>query len=170
MGGKIDKVKKIKILLTDVDCVLTDGGMYYSKEGDQMKKFHTRDGMGVTLLKRLDIHTIIITKEKTQMVKKWAKKMKVEKLYDGIIKKEDLLEKICKLYHTSPEEIGYIGDDVNDMELLKKVGFSSTPNDGISHVKKIVDYICIKKGGEGAFREVVDLIISVKHPNTVKFY
>jgi len=70
MGGKIDKVKKIKILLTDVDCVLTDGGMYYSKEGDQMKKFHTRDGMGVTLLKRLDIHTIIITKEKTQMVKK----------------------------------------------------------------------------------------------------
>jgi len=170
MGGKIDKVKKIKILLTDVDCVLTDGGMYYSKEGDQMKKFHTRDGMGVTLLKRLDIHTIIITKEKTQMVKKWAKKMKVEKLYDGIIKKEDLLEKICKLYHTSPEEVGYIGDDVNDMELLKKVGFSSTPNDGISHVKKIVDYICTKKGGEGAFREVVDLIISVKHPNTVKFY
>ena len=82
------KFKKIKLVLTDVDGVLTDGGMYYTTEGDIMKKFHARDGMGVTLLRKYNIPTILITKEKTKMVKQWAAKMKVEKLYDGIIKKK----------------------------------------------------------------------------------
>ena len=84
------KLKKIKIVLTDVDGVLTDGGMYYSANGDVMKKFHARDGMGISLLKKNGIPTIIVTKEKTQMVKKWVKKMSVAKLYDGIIKKEEI--------------------------------------------------------------------------------
>ena len=91
-----NKLKKIKIVLTDVDGVLTDGGMYYSTSGDVMKKFHARDGMGISLLKKNGIPTVIVTKEKTQMVKKWAKKMPVAKLYDGIIKKEEILEKIIK--------------------------------------------------------------------------
>ncbi len=77
-----NKCKKINIVLTDVDCVLTDGGMYYTESGDVMKKFHTRDGMGVSLLRKKKIFTIIITKEKTKFVKKWAKKINVEKLYD----------------------------------------------------------------------------------------
>jgi 3-deoxy-D-manno-octulosonate 8-phosphate phosphatase (KDO 8-P phosphatase) len=153
------KTKKIKIVLTDVDGVLTDGGMYYTENGDVMKKFYTRDGMGVTLLKNKKIHTIIITKEKTKFVKQWAKKMKIEKLYDGIQKKEDLVNKICISYNVRLEELAYIGDDVNDLELLKKVGLSATPADGISEAKKICDYTCRLKGGEGAFRELVDLIV-----------
>ena len=123
------------------------------------EKFYTRDGMGVTLLKNKKIHTIIITKEKTKFVKQWAKKMKIEKLYDGIQKKEDLVNKICISYNVRLEELAYIGDDVNDLELLKKVGLSATPADGISEAKKICDYTCRLKGGEGAFRELVDLIV-----------
>ena len=93
------KFKKIKLVLTDVDGVLTDGGMYYTTEGDIMKKFHARDGMGVTLLRKHNIPTILITKEKTKMVKQWAAKMKVEKLYDGIIKKNMILDKVCNAFN-----------------------------------------------------------------------
>ena len=152
----------IKLVITDVDGVLTDGGMYYSKSGDSLKKFFTRDGMGVTLLKKSGIPTIIITKEKNQIIKQWAKKMNITKLYDGILKKEDLLEEICIAQKILPNQIAYIGDDVNDIELLKKVGLSVTPNDGIIDAKKICDYICVKNGGNGAFRELADLILSSK--------
>ena len=151
--------KNIKILLTDVDCVLTDGGMYYTSNGDVMKKFHTRDGMGVNMLRRKGIPTIIVTKEKTQTVKKWAKKMNIEYVYDGVQQKETILKIISKKYNVKNSEIGYIGDDINDIELLKIVGFSATPNDGILEAQKIVNYICKKNGGEGAFREVADIIL-----------
>ena len=157
-----NKCRNISIVLTDVDCVLTDGGMYYTENGDIMKKFHTRDGMGVSLLRKKKIATIIITKEKTKFVKKWAKNMNVEKLYDGIQKKEDLVIKICNKYNVTLQELAYIGDDVNDLELLKKVGLSATPADGITDAKKICDYICKSKGGEGAFRELADLILETK--------
>ena len=154
--------KNIKILLTDVDCVLTDGGMYYTSNGDVMKKFHTRDGMGVNMLRRKGIPTIIVTKEKTQMVKKWAKKMNIEHVYDGIQQKETILKIISKKYNVKNSEIGYIGDDINDIELLKLVGFSATPHDGISEAQKIVHYICKKNGGEGVFREVSDIVLRYK--------
>jgi len=164
MNKKLNKCNNIKILLTDVDCVLTDGGMYYTSNGDFMKKFHTRDGMGVTLLSKNKVSTIVITKEKTKMVQNWAKKMNIKRIYDGVQRKEMIIEKICKEYKVSPDEVGYIGDDVNDVELLKKVGFSAAPNDSIEQVKKIVDYVCEKNGGEGVFREVADLIIRIKFP------
>ena len=156
---KIRKPKNIKILLTDVDGVLTDGGMYYNSKGDFMKKFHARDGMGVTLLRKKGIPTIIVTKEKTDIVRKWASKMKIAKIFDGIQNKEKIVDEICKKYKVTASQIGYIGDDVNDIELLKKVGFSATPKNGITKVQKIVDYICKKNGGEGAFREIADLLI-----------
>ena len=156
------KFKEIKLVLTDVDGVLTDGGMYYTTEGDIMKKFHARDGMGVTLLRKHNIPTILITKEKTKMVKQWAAKMKVEKLYDGIIKKNMILEKVCKTFNLKSDEIAYIGDDVNDVPLLKVVCLAVTPNDGTKEAKSVSHYICKLKGGEGAFREFADLIISTR--------
>ena len=157
--------KNIKILLTDVDCVLTDGGMYYTSNGDIMKKFHTRDGMGVNMLRRKGIPTIIITKEKTQMVKKWAKKMSIEHVYDGIQEKEKILEKICKKYNVESDVIAYIGDDINDIGLLEKVGLSVCPNDAIESVKKICSHVCNAKGGDGVLREIADIIISLKEDN-----
>lgn len=171
MNRKItEKCKKIKIVLTDVDCVLTDGGMYYTSNGDYMKKFHTRDGMGISLLRKNDISTIIVTKESTMMVKKWAKNMKIKKIFDGIKRKEILLDDIVKNFNVKNYEIAYIGDDVNDLELMKKVGFSATPQDGISLAKDIADYVCECKGGEGVFREVADLILAAKYPRKKTWY
>lgn len=154
-----NKISKIKVVLTDVDGVLTDGGMYYSNKGDIMKKFHTRDGMGVTLLRKNGIPTIIVTKEQTEIVKQWSKKMKIKELLDGVKNKELVLDKICKKYKISSHEIAYIGDDVNDVDLLKKVGFSACPKDGMEEVKKISNYTCKKEGGKGAFRELVELVL-----------
>ena len=150
----------IKLVLTDVDGVLTDGGMYYSKDGDTLKKFYTRDGMGVTLLRKSGIPTIIITKEKNSIITQWSKKMKIKKLYDGVLEKEKILEKICDINKLVPSQIAYIGDDINDIELLKKVGLSATPNDGIIEAKNLCKYICQNNGGSGAFRELADLILS----------
>jgi 3-deoxy-D-manno-octulosonate 8-phosphate phosphatase (KDO 8-P phosphatase) len=154
-----NNISKIKIVLTDVDGVLTDGGMYYSSEGDIMKKFHARDGMGVTLLRKNEIPTIIVTKEQTEIVRHWSKKMKIKELLDGVKNKELVLHKICKKYNVFSHEVAYIGDDVNDIDLLKKVGFSACPKDGMEEVKKICNYTCKKEGGKGAFRELVELVL-----------
>lgn len=145
--------------MTDVDGVLTDGGMYYTGKGDVMKRFFVRDGMGVTLLRKKNIPTVIVTKEETEMSRQWAKRMKIAKLYEGVVQKESVLDKICKRFKVGPDEIAYIGDDVNDIELLKKVGLSAVPNDAIDEAKKISHYVCKTNSGYGAFREFVDLIL-----------
>jgi len=157
-----EKIQKINLVLTDVDGVLTDGGMYYSEKGEVLKKFNTRDGMGVELLLQNKIQTIFITRENSKITKSRAKKVKVTQVLSGIKNKKVELIKICEKYSVKPENIAYIGDDVNDIEIMKLVGFSASPNDGISEVKKIVQYICENNGGKGAFREFADLIISNK--------
>ena len=160
MVSVINKAKKIRVVLTDVDGVLTDGGMYYSVKGDIMKKFFVRDGMGITLLRKIGIPTILVTKEKNLIITQWAKKMKVNQVYDGVQDKALILPKVCKNYDVTPEQVVYIGDDINDLELLKIVGLSVTPNDGIADAKKICDYVCKTDGGHGVFREIADMIIS----------
>ncbi len=164
------KCKKIKLVLTDVDGVLTDGSRYYSEKGEILKKFHVKDGMGINILLRNGIPTCIVTKERSKTVVKWGKDMNVKKIYQGIINKEKKLSQICKEFNLKEEEIAYIGDDVNDIELLKKVGFSAAPNDSIEGVKKLVNYTCKKEGGKGAFREISDLILSNKFSQKKKWY
>jgi len=164
------KCKKIKLVLTDVDGVLTDGGRYYSEKGEIVKRFHVRDGMGINILLRNGIKTAIVTKENSKIVKKWAKEMNVSKTYSGIKNKEKELEKICKYYKVLPSEIAFIGDDVNDIKLMKKIGFSATPFDGILQAKKIANYICKTSGGNGALREIIDLILEEKFSNKTNLY
>lgn len=154
--------KKIKLFAMDVDGVLTDGGMYYSKEGEVMKKFNTRDGMGIELLRKNGIIPVIITKEKSEIVTKRGEKLKVEEVYMGVEDKLEVTKRLIKKYNLSFDEIAYIGDDINDLPVLEKVGLSFAPNDAILEVKQIVDHITSKKGGEGAFREAVDFILSRK--------
>lgn len=161
----LSKCKKIKVVLVDVDGVLTDGGMYYTKDGDYMKRFHVRDGMGVNMLRRENIPTIIITKEKNMIIEQWASKMNIAKLYQGIIQKESLVDEICQTYGINSSQLAYIGDDVNDVALLKKVGLSATPSDGISMVRKICDYVCMSSAGNAAFRELADLILESQKRN-----
>ena len=156
------KVKNIKIVLTDVDGTLTDGGMYYSSKGDTMKKFHVRDGMAVNILKRNGIFTVLITKEKSDIVKQWAKKMNVRKTHQGIINKEKILPRICKEYHVKPEQIVYIGDDINDINLMKMVGLSVAPADAWKKTRRVADFVTKAIGGNGVLREVTDLILENK--------
>jgi len=164
------KCKKIKLIITDVDGVLTDGGRYYSDKKEIFKKFHVRDGMGVNLSLRNGIKTVIITKEVSKIVNFWAKQMNVSKVYSGSRIKENELGKICKYYNILPSEIAFIGDDVNDIELMKKVGFSATPFDGILQAKKTANYVCKASGGNGALREIIDLILKEKFPKKSKWY
>ena len=135
-----------------------------------MKKFHARDGMGISLLKKNGIHTILVTKEKNMIVKQWAKKMSAKKLYDGVVKKEQILEKICREFKVKSDEIAFIGDDVNDIKLLEKVGFAAMPNNGIKQLRKICDYECKASGGKGVLREIGDLILEKKFSGKYKSY
>ena len=160
MVSKIqNKIKNIKLVLTDVDGVLTDGGMYYSSDGEYMKKFNTRDSMGMELLLNNKIKTVFVTRENSKIVKKRVQKIKTVDLYSGDLNKKELLPEILKKYNVQSNQVAYIGDDVNDIDIMKTVGFSATPSDGNHHVKKIADYICDLKGGEGAFREFADMIL-----------
>ena len=162
MSKKIkEKCKKIKLVLSDVDGVITDGGMFYTESGEEFKKFNTRDGMGVELLQKNKINTIFLTKENSKVSRHRAKKLN-SKIYLGIQNKEKKLKDICKMLNIEPLNVAYIGDDVNDVSIMKLVGISASPNDGISEVKKIANYICKNNGGDGAFREFADLIISEK--------
>ena len=165
-----DKIKSIKLLATDVDGTLTDGGMYYTTKGDIMKKFHARDGMGVNLLRQKNIPTVLITKEINSINKKWANNMNIKKVYEGILEKEKLLKTLCNQFKIKSEEICYIGDDVNDVELIKNVGLSACPADASDTVKKESDIILKTQGGKGALREIVDLIMSVKFSKEKKIY
>ena len=158
-----DKLLKIKLVLTDNDGVLTDTGVYFSEKGEELKRFSIRDGMGIERLrKHAGIETIIITGEDSGSVKARAKKLEIKEYYLGVQKKADVLPDIMKKNNVKPENIAFIGDDANDFELMKMVGFKVTPADGMNFIKEIADYICINKSGNGAFRELAELILAFK--------
>lgn len=157
------KAEKIKLIITDVDGVLTDTGIYYSPTGEALKRYSIRDGMGVERLRKYaDVETIIITGENSGTVKSRAEKLKINQVYLGVKDKEALLEEIKRKNQLDSENIAYIGDDSNDYDIMKLVGFTATPADGMSFIKEISDYVCEAKGGYGAFREFAELIISLK--------
>jgi len=153
------KLKKIKIVLSDIDGVLTDGGMYYTEDGMVMKKFFVKDGMGTTLLKKAGVLTGVISTDVSVINKTRAERLKMDFLHLGVWEKEKTLEEICEQTKLSPENVAFLGDDVNDLQILQKVGFAACPVDAVDEVKKIVHYKCKNKGGKGAYREVVDLIL-----------
>ncbi|MBT8379804.1 MAG: HAD-IIIA family hydrolase [Ignavibacteria bacterium] len=156
-----EKLEKIKVVITDNDGVLTDTGVYYSEKGEELKRFSIRDGMGVERLrKQAGIETIIITGEKSGSVKARARKLQIEEYYLGVKNKLDLLDEILKRNEINEENIAFIGDDVNDLQIMERVGFKATPADGTIFIKKIADYICENKSGNGAFREVAELILA----------
>lgn len=152
---------KIKLFLTDVDGTLTDGGMYYSENGDEMKKFNTRDGMGLQLLRERGIKTGIITSENTKIVENRANKLKVDFLYQGNKDggKIAAAKEICETMGITLEEVAYIGDDINCLNLLENVRLSFCPSDAMDKVKNVVDYISEKKGGEGAVRDCIEYLL-----------
>lgn len=154
--------RNIKLLITDCDGVLTDGGMYYSEKGDELKKFNTRDGMGVQLLREIGIETIIITGEDVELVRRRAAKLGITEIYMGIKDKVSLVRKIAENHGFQLEEIAYIGDDINDLGAIKIVGLGCSVNDGMEEVKSAAKYTTQAKGGQGALREIAELIYKVR--------
>ena len=155
----LPKIKKIKLLICDVDGTLTDGGMYYSKQGEQLKKFNTKDAFGIEILNKINIPTVLLTRENSLIVKQRVKKMKIKKLILGSKNKILEVKKLSKQYNIKMNEIAYIGDDLNDYEVMKNVGVSASPSDANYELKKNSDYICKCKGGDGAVREFIDCIL-----------
>ncbi|TKS58343.1 MAG: HAD family hydrolase [Nitrospira sp.] len=163
-SGKVSRklLSQIRLFATDVDGVLTDAGMYYSESGDEWKKFNTRDGMGIKLLQRAGIITAIVTQERTKLVARRAEKLAIPELHQGAMDKLTVIREMAARHGLSLKQVAYIGDDVNDLEALKAVGFSASPADGLPEIVAAVDYVCQKKGGEGAVREIIEMILDAQ--------
>lgn len=155
----------IRLILTDIDGVWTDGGMYYDQTGNEWKRFCTYDGAGVTLAHSYGIPVGIITSESTEIVKRRAEKLKIDYLFQGVKDKKSIALDLCKQLNLKLAQIAYIGDDMGDLELLKVVGFSGAPKNAIDIVKQNVDYKSDVEGGNGAFRDFVNHLISLMNNN-----
>ena len=149
----------IKLVATDVDGVLTDSGMYFSHRGEEFKRFSTRDGMGFGLLRNAGIRTAIITSEHSGIVRARAAKLAVDFVYLGAKKKGDTIKRLVVESKIKPEQMAYLGDDINDLPAIRLVGFSAAPSDAVNAVKREVDLVLESKGGYGAFRELADLVL-----------
>ncbi|MDH3504732.1 MAG: HAD hydrolase family protein [Nitrospirota bacterium] len=162
----LNKPKKVfeelRLFATDVDGVLTDAGMYYGESGEELKKFHTRDGMGIKLLQAQGLVTAIITMENTKIVARRGEKLGIPEVFQGAKDKVAVLCYLSEKYGIPFGQMAYMGDDVNDVEALKTVGYAAAPADCVEQVRQVVHYVCKKNGGEGAVREVIDKILAAK--------
>ena len=151
--------RTVKLVAMDVDGVMTDGGMYYSEHGEVMKKFNARDGMGIGLLRENGITPAIITGEDSKIVLKRAEKLRVDYVYIGIRDKCQAMSRLVEKLNISYDEVAYIGDDLNDLAVMKTVGLSFAPADAVSVVRDAASHVLSRKGGEGAVREMIDIIL-----------
>ncbi len=148
------------LVITDIDGVMTDGGMYYTAEGDVMKRFSVKDGWGVIFLRRLGIPMAIMTGENTQIVARRAEKLKIDRCYLGVKDKLQLTKDLCKELGIGPDRVAFIGDDINDLKLLREVKWSGCPVNTPQYIKDQVRYVGKAHGGHGAFREFIESILS----------
>jgi 3-deoxy-D-manno-octulosonate 8-phosphate phosphatase (KDO 8-P phosphatase) len=164
-GAKLKKPfpSDIKLLILDVDGVMTDAGMYYSENGDMMKKFNAKDGMGILQLTKTGFQVGIISSGfKGDLVKKRADILKIQHFYLGREHKLDILKQWCTDLNISLSQVAMIGDDVNDLEVMQAIGFSACPADAATKILEQADYILSKKGGEGCVREFIEDVMGVE--------
>lgn len=155
----LNRAKKIKLLLLDVDGVLTDGRIIYDSKGKDAKFFDVHDGMGVYVLGKLGIKTILITAKGSRSIAPRAKDMRVEEVYEDISPKSEVLDKILKKHKITPDEICFVGDDLVDLCLMKRVGFPIAVFNAAPEIKQAAAYVTLRHGGRGAVREVAELIL-----------
>ena len=149
----------IKLVLLDVDGTLTDGGIYRGNNEEELKRFNVKDGYAIVNAQKLGIEFGIITGRKSELVEIRAKELKIKYLYQGISEKTVILEEIMNKDSWSKEEIAYMGDDLNDLLIMKQVGLSGTPKDAVDEVIQVADFVSKKNGGSGAVREFIEHIL-----------
>lgn len=157
------QIPDIKMFLTDCDGCLTDGGMYYSENGDELKKFNTKDGMGFSMLRQAGIITGIITGEDKQLNRMRADKLHADILKMGVKDKSTVVRELCNEHDIALSEVAYVGDDINDLDVIRIVGFGCSVADGCAAVRQAAKYVTTMTGGNGAVREVIDLILSGRY-------
>lgn len=156
------KFRKVKFLLLDVDGVLTDGRIIYDSHGCDSKSFDVHDGLGVYLLGRMGIRTILITAKGSRSIKPRARDMGVEAVYENILPKTKVYEKVLKKYNLRDEEICFVGDDLVDLCVVKRAGVAVATRNAVREIKKAASCVTRKDGGRGAVREVAELILKSK--------
>ena len=161
-SGEKDALKKIKALITDIDGVMTDGGIILGTGGQEFKRFNAKDGMGITMAKKAGIKVFILTGRTSESVALRGEELKFDGVYQGYMDKMVAYEEIKSKYDLLDEEILHIGDDILDLPLFDKVGFSVSPADGNPLVNNAANYITKRKGGNGAVRETVDLLLNAQ--------
>lgn len=158
----INRAQAVKLLLLDVDGVLTDGSIPYTAAGEEIKTFHSRDGFGLNLVQKIGVKVGLITARKSEALARRAKDLSVAYLFQGARNKVAVFKEIIAELEISPSETAYMGDDWLDLPLLNMVGLAATVADAVPEVRKIVDYVAESPGGRGAVREVCDLIIKAQ--------
>ncbi len=157
-----NKAKKIRFLLLDVDGILTDGRIIIDSYGNELKVFHIHDGHGMYLLRRSGVEVGIISGRSSRAVEYRARELNIKEVHQNILDKVKVYEEIKKRYNLSDEDVAFMGDDLIDLPLLQRVGFSATAADAVEDVKEVVDIVTGRKGGEGSVREVIDFILRAK--------
>jgi len=155
----IARAQKVKLIVIDIDGIMTDGRIIYSVYGDELKFFDVQDGFGISLLRHAGIPSVIITAKKSRIVKLRARDMKVARAYQGYIDKLVPFNDILKRFKVSPEEICFMGDDLIDVPVLRRVGFAVTVPNAVDEAKSAAHHVTSKAGGRGAVREMCDLIL-----------
>ncbi len=152
------RLAKVKLLALDVDGILTDGGLYYTENGEELKKFNVKDGLGIKLLMKLGVEVAIISANSSRSTYYRAKKLGITNCFLGVEEKFPILQKLCHQLNISLSQVAYMGDDLTDLPILKSVGCPMTVADAIQNNKENSIYISSKAGGQGAVREVCELI------------
>jgi len=167
-----ERLKRIKVLLLDVDGVLTDGRIIYDSLGRDSKFFDVHDGLGVYLLGKAGIKTIIVTAKSSRTIKPRARDMRITEVYGDVSPKSSILSKILKKYGVSKDEVCFVADDLVDLGLMRLVGFPVAVFNACPEIKQAADYITIRHGGRGAVREIAELILKAqgKWKDIIKFY
>ncbi len=155
----MEKAKNIKLLILDVDGVMTDGSIILDNEGNEFKRFHVRDGHGIKMIQKAGITVVIITGRKSKVVEIRAKELGIKEVHQKIYNKSAVFDHMLKKYACREENIAFMGDDVVDQELLKRAGLTAAPADAEEEAKKLADIVTKRDGGRGAVREFIDLIL-----------
>ncbi|MCX5849200.1 MAG: HAD-IIIA family hydrolase [Deltaproteobacteria bacterium] len=157
-----EKLKGIKLLILDVDGVMTDGKIIMDDEGREIKNFNVRDGHGIKVLQRYGIKVALLTGRQSKVVEHRAKDLEIDDVYQKVFNKKDVYEKILKKHKLKITEAAFLGDDIIDIPVLKSVGFSAAVADAVNVVKKSVDYVTKNRGGHGAVREICEMILQAQ--------
>ena len=158
----LPKAKNLKLFLLDVDGVLTDGTITYTHEGNEIKSFHTGDGLGIRLLMESGVEVGLITARESEAVNRRVQDLGIKYVFQKAKNKLEIFENLLKELELTPSEVGYMGDDWLDLPLLVRVGFAATVEDAVEEVLQVAHYVTRRKGGRGAVREVCDLILEAK--------